>query len=164
MGYTTEFRGCVTLDKPLDEELNKYLDDFLKTRRMMRDVEKIKEMDADWQKHCYRGELGREGEFYYDTTTEFGDAMDDSVIDYNVPPYTQPGLWCDWQIVDNTHIIWDGAEKFYNYVEWMEYIINNFLAPNGYVANGSIEWHGEDMDDIGTIIVEDNVVTVRNLG
>jgi hypothetical protein len=56
-------------------------------------------------------------------------------------------------------IEWDGGEKFYDYVEWLEYIINNFLAPKGYVLNGECPYQGEDSDDVGKIVVKDNVVT-----
>jgi hypothetical protein len=56
------------------------------------------------------------------------------------------------------HIEWDTGEKFYDYVEWLEYIIYNFLAPKGYVLNGNVEWYGEDRADVGTIVVKSNIV------
>jgi hypothetical protein len=56
------------------------------------------------------------------------------------------------------HIEWDTGEKFYSYIEWLEYIIYNFLAPKGYVLNGSVEWYGEDRADVGTIVVKSNIV------
>ena len=53
------------------------------------------------------------------------------------------------------------GEKFYDYVGWIEYLIANFLKPWGYVLNGEVEWHGEDGDDRGMIVVKDNVVSIR---
>lgn len=47
-----------------------------------------------------------------------------------------------------------------NYVEWLEYLIQHFIAPWGYKLNGAVVWHGEDSDDIGRIVVTDNVVRV----
>lgn len=78
----------------------------------------------------------------------------------NIEPFEgRPGLWCDWQPnSDGTAIIWSGAEKFYNYVEWLEYIIKHFIEPWGNKLNGEVEWYGEDRDDVGKIIVKDNKV------
>lgn len=50
------------------------------------------------------------------------------------------------------------AEKFYNYVEWIEYLINNLLKPKNYIVNGVVAYQGEDFDDFGTIFVRDNHV------
>ncbi len=75
-----------------------------------------------------------------------------------------PGYWCQWVPAcdEDTVIEWDYGEKFYEYVEWMEYIIDNFLKPWGYIANGNIEWFGEDRNDLGMIVVEDNKVSTRS--
>ena len=43
----------------------------------------------------------------------------------------------------------------------MEYLIENFFAPLGYILNGDIEFQGEDYDDFGTIHVVDNVVDTK---
>lgn len=78
----------------------------------------------------------------------------------------QPGLWCqwevkrDWKMPSNTCLFWDGGEKFYNYVEWLNYLIKHFFSKWGIVFNGSIEWQGEDSSDKGIIVVEDNVVKI----
>ncbi len=50
------------------------------------------------------------------------------------------------------------GEKFYHYTEWLEYIIEHFLKPWGYVLNGSVEWRGEDDADLGVIYVHQNRV------
>ena len=95
---------------------------------------------------------------------------DKSIIDYNTPPEGQPGLWCQWvpnkdgeepytDAADNSEIGWNGVEKFYHYIEWLEYIIEHFLKPWGYVLNGEVEWAGESREDIGMIVVKNNVVT-----
>lgn len=89
-----------------------------------------------------------------------GQRHDASVIDYNHPPITQPGLWCQWVVgKDNQTIEWDGSEKFYAYIQWLRYIIANFLQRWNYVLNGEVEWQGEESADFGKIIVKDNVVT-----
>lgn len=161
MGYSTDFYGSVTFNKPITEELKNYINKFGETRRMKRDVEKIKKTFPDWEKNCFNGNLGVDGEYFVGGNGFMGQDRDDSIVDYNYPPETQPGLWCQWMIDDDGNLVWDGGEKFYEYGEWLTYLIENFLAPSGYVCNGEIEFQGEDMDDFGTIHVKDNVVTVE---
>lgn len=75
-----------------------------------------------------------------------------------------PGIWCQWVPThDGVGIEWDGMEKFYGYVEWLEYIIEHFLGPKGYVLNGVVRYQGEDIEDVGRIEVKDNVVTQTKL-
>lgn len=161
MGYTTDFYGSVSFNKPIAEELKNYINKFGETRRMKRDVEKIKKTFPDWEKNCFNGNLGVEGEYFVGGDGFYGQDRDDSIVNYNCPPETQPGLWCQWMIDDDGNLVWDGGEKFYEYGEWLTYLIDNFLAPSGYICNGDIEFQGEDMDDFGTIHVKDNVVEVK---
>jgi hypothetical protein len=146
MGYTTEFRGKFNLNKKLDEQTHKFLTKLASTRRMMRDLPP---------------EYGIEGEFYVDGGGYFGQDREDNILDYNRPPYTQPSLWCQWTPThDGTAIEWDGGEKFYHYVDWIEYIIDKVLAPRGYSLSGVVDWRGEDWSDTGTIVVRDNKVGI----
>jgi hypothetical protein len=107
-------------------------------------------------------EFGEEGEFYYNpNSSDRGQEREESVRDYNSPPASQPSLWCHWvPLGDGRGIEWDGGEKFYSYVEWIEYLIEKVLAPRGYLLNGEVEWSGEDSDDRGLIRIMANVVTV----
>ena len=84
------------------------------------------------------------------------------------PDPDKPGFWCQWvpmeMLEDGTYttIEWDGGEKFYDYVEWIEWLIKRKLAPKGYVLNGTVEWSGEDHGDVGQIVIKDNVVRTRH--
>lgn len=73
-----------------------------------------------------------------------------------------PGNYCQW-IPDSEgrFLEWDGGEKFYNSVEWMRYLIDNFIRAN-HVVNGEIEAQGEERDDRWFLIVMDNVVSTEN--
>lgn len=147
MGYTTDFKGGFEINKPLHEELKNYLTKFSETRRMKRKLD---------------DKFGVEGEFYVDGGGYAGQDRESNIIDYNSPPKTQPGLWCQWiPNEDGTEIVWDGGEKFYKYVEWLEYIIKNFLEPEGYVLNGEVYFQGEYYNDNGVIVVEDNKVKIE---
>ena len=59
---------------------------------------------------------------------------------------------------EENELEWDGGEKFYYYIEWLKYLIDKFFQPWGVILNGEIEWTGEDRDDLGKIVVKDNVV------
>ena len=121
---------------------------------MKRDVNKIKESDTNWQNNYFKGKLGIEGEYYIGKD-------ENSVVNYNCPPSTQPSLWCDWIINDEDELVWDGIEKFYNYKEWLEYLIKNFFEGDGYILNGEIEFQGEFEEDHGFIVVKDNHVDIK---
>lgn len=160
MGYTTKFFGELNLDKPLTQEQIAYLKKFASTRRMKRMVKKVKTR-PDPVRDAVGLPIGTEGEFFVGAGEYFGQEHSDDILDYNCPPKTQPGLWCHWTpTINGDGLEWDGGEKFYHYVDWMKYIIENFLKPWGYVSNGSIDWQGEDRDDIGCICVENNELEV----
>ena len=73
-----------------------------------------------------------------------------------------PSYYCQWlPTEDGLHLKWDGNEKFYNYVEWLEYLIKEFFKPRGFILNGEIVWEGEDHSDTGKIIVTDNNVSTK---
>lgn len=72
-----------------------------------------------------------------------------------------PGYWCNWKATSSTSIGWNDAEKFYNYDAWLVYIIEHFMKPNDIKLNGEVSWQGEDSEDFGLLIVEDNTVYVR---
>ena len=147
MGYTTDFKGGFEINKPLSEQLKNYLTKFSETRRMKRKLD---------------DKFGVEGEFYVDGGGFGGQDRESNIIDYNSPPKTQPGLWCQWiPNEDGTEIVWDGGEKFYNYVKWLKYIIKNFLEPEGYVLNGEVKFQGEYYNDNGVIVVRDNKVEIE---
>lgn len=56
------------------------------------------------------------------------------------------------------HIVWDGNEKFYKYVEQLQWLCN-WLRERGISANGDLYWQGEETGDTGTITVIENAVT-----
>jgi hypothetical protein len=142
MGYHTEFWGRFDLDCPLVHETYRLLKGLSETRRMKRSVEGY----------------GIDGEFFIPVPDgNFGQTHDENIVDYNAPPATQPGLWCQWiPTEDRLHIEWDGGEKFYEYVPWIRYLLNRILLPRGYKLTGSVEWQGEETDDKGIIVAEGN--------
>lgn len=159
MGYTTDFSGQFSLDKPLTAEHKAYLLAFNQTRRMKRDAAKL---GPDPIREAVKLPAGTDGGYFVGSRADYGQDKTSDILDYNSPPEGQPGLWCQWvPNEDGTAIVWDEGEKFYDYVEWVQYLIDNFLAPWGYVVNGAVEWDGEDRDDMGRILIVNNQVITQ---
>ena len=147
MGYNTEFCGQFMTTNPVDEETYKLLVGLASTRRMARNV---------------GPEYGIEGEFYVEGSGVDGQGREPNIIDYNRPPITQPNFWCKWLMQeDHQTIMWNGMEKFYNYVEWLQYIVRKVLSPRGYLLNGTVYWRGYDFRDNGRITVVNNRVSAK---
>jgi hypothetical protein len=158
MGYTTDFVGSVRLSRSLSVAEKTFLEKFARTRRMKRDVSKLELPPLN---EAVGLDFGTDGEYFVGGGGFAGQERDNSIVDYNCPPSTQPSLWCQW--IPNemgNEIEWDGGEKFYNYVEWLDYIIFNFLKKWEITTNGEIEWQGEDPNDFGKIVVEDNEIAI----
>ncbi len=149
MGYHTDFKGSFEFNKELSPKMNNFLKAFNESRRMKRNVD-----DA----------FGIQGEFYAIGGGSFGQNREDNIVDYNTPPSTQPGLWCQWTPTeDGLELEWDGGEKFYNYTEWLFYLINKVLEPNGYILNGIVEYQGEEIGDNGEIEIVNNHIRLNGV-
>ena len=173
MGYTTDFVGRFKFDKPLAPEHLAYLLKFNRTRRMKRD-EGMTATRPDPIREATGLPVGFEGEYFVGEGGFAGQCEDDipydqrkqvcGITDYNKAPADQPGLWCQWvPNEEGTALQHDDGEKFYDYVEWLNYIIENFVRPWGYTLNGEVHWQGEDSEDRGTIYVVGNHVTSGEL-
>lgn len=186
MGYTTDFEGEFILNRPLSPNHKAYLKAFCATRRMYRN--KIAESYPDPLRLAVGLPFGSNGAYFVGSKASFGQDLNDPSVqidetDYpfvvitsenryavemmrimggnNVPPMGQPGLWCQWTPNDKgTAIIWNGGEKFYKYVDWLQYIITHFFDRWGYILNGTVTYQGEDYSDRGQIQVVNNVITV----
>lgn len=74
-----------------------------------------------------------------------------------------PDRDCQWYINDEGELDWEG-ENFYDYVEWLQYLIDTFFQPSGYKLNGKVKWQGEDWEDRGIITIKDNEMHVKEFG
>ena len=160
MGYTTDFNGSLSVNPPASEELVNYINTFSGTRRMGRDVATLQRLYKG--EHGFEGNYGENGEYFAKDDGQFGQTRDESIQNYNGSPTSQPGLWCQWVLTeDGESLEWDGGEKFYSYIEWLEYMIKHFFEPKGHKLNGEIQWWGESSGDVGTIYVKDNKVQTK---
>lgn len=162
MGYTTNFTGQLKFSTPLTKEQVSYIQAFNQTRRMKRNSDLAEQM-PDPKRKAAKLPIGRDAQFFVGNETDMGQVMDSSVVEYNSPPFGQPGLWCNWTVSnDGTALLWDESEKFYDYVEWLQYMIDHFFSPWNTKLNGTIDWEGEDHSDTGTIKVVDSVISIDN--
>lgn len=159
MGYTTDFDGRFNLDHPLTPEHAAYLHAFGETRRMARDP-KVYADKPDPIRAAVGLPLGPQCAYYTGSTAFAGQDYDSpGIIGHgSTTPQGQPGLWCQWLPTDDLGgIEWNGGEKFYNYDDWMTYLIEHFLAPWGYTVSGAVTYSGESDDDQGTLTIVDGV-------
>lgn len=160
MGYYTEFDGEFRVSPPLRPEHATYLRAFSRTRRMKRDSLNTS-LRSDPVREGVSLPVGDEGAYFVGEEGFKGQDIGPDVINSNIPPVGQPGLWCQWiPTEDCTAIVWDGGEKFYGYIEWIKYLIAHFLKPWGYTLNGEVYWEGEERDDAGIIRIEHDMVRV----
>jgi hypothetical protein len=71
----------------------------------------------------------------------------------------RPCVYCQWIPTDDGEgIEWDGGEKFYSWLEWLQHIVEHHLKPWGYILSGEVRWRGADFEDAGVIYVKDNMI------
>lgn len=162
MGYSTDFVGAFKCSKTLTAEQRAYLLKFSDTRRVKRNPLTAERL-GDPVREAVGLPMGKDGGYFTGGLGFAGQDHDASVLNGNEPPEGQPGLWCQW-VPDETgeYIGWNGTEKFYNYTEWLQYIIDNFLTPWGITLTGVVRWQGEDRGDKGSIVVTESVIDVQN--
>lgn len=163
MGYHTDFYGSFSIDPPLEPEQTAYLNAFSRTRRVQRD-ETVAAGLPDPIRQAVGLPTGHQGEYFVGASGHMGQGGDPSVVNFNQPPSTQPGLWCQW--ISNgsgTLLEWDGGEKFYAYLQWLNYLKERFFEPWGRTLNGTVEWRGERSTDAGEIRIVHNQIQVRRL-
>ena len=83
------------------------------------------------------------------------------ILCFTPPPYS---CYCDWELTeDHMHIKWNGTEKFYDYVEWLQIIIDKILLPHGLTLSGEVKFQGEDAKDRGILLIAYNrVIVLKN--
>lgn len=156
MGYSTKFQGRVEVSPPLNAAEVAYLTAFNETRRWDRPGGPYDTSDA----------------------AEYANRARSSK-----PPEGQPHLYCPFvPTPDGTAIVWDQGEgSVYGAVEWMRYLIDHLLREEaiasqpleqGWVrprefdlftfdhsCTGGFLAQGEEVGDVWSLLVRDNVVT-----
>lgn len=158
MGYDIVYEGTISVDKELDQETVDLLKGLSKTRRVAYDVDKLI-ADGLGTKES----LGIQGEFFVKGSyNSYGKEFKEYVVEVNIPPYTQPGLWCNWTVSEDKKALqWTRDEKSYAGHEWIKYIVKKILEPRGYVANGIVNWDCQATGKHHTLVDNNRVIKSR---
>lgn len=158
MGYTTDFIGHIDISPSLNEAELAYLNAFRLSRR-----------------------FDRPGGPYEVPPNPYAEERTGVDVDaYNRIAPGQPQLWCQWEACwQGCCLAFDGHEKFYQPVRWMEYLIEHFLKPGAEASNSGLSVFDEfsfdhrldglvvgcrrDNKELFGIRVADNVVTTETL-
>ena len=160
MGYNTDYKGEFYIYKTstgrkakLPKKLGVLLVNLSRTRRMYRDVKKLAEFLKISIKEC-KEKFGNYGEFYFHNDNKMGQTHTPDIIDFNNPPPTQPGLWCNFTYDSKKNaVVWNSSEKTYDGTQWIDYILR-ILHKNGYEMRGTMVWRGGELGPLGTINVD----------
>lgn len=72
-----------------------------------------------------------------------------------------PSNYCQWVLTKNLDgLKWDGGEKFYGYVEWLQWIIDHILLHAGMNLTGRVAFK-DDYGDRGFVVVEHNIACIE---
>lgn len=111
-----------------------------------------------------------DGRFQLDkclTVEQFNELKDFRSHDHRSEDYCPSyGFYCQWvPTEDGKAIQWDGSEKFYSYDEWLGILIEKFFKPWGVKITGQVRYSGEEWNDTGLIIVnDDQTVEKKQIG
>lgn len=96
-------------------------------------------------------ELEALGEYEKDEYTKYNEKHPDA---YNQWVPTKDGLGLEW----------NGGEKFYEYEEWLQWLIDNYFKPRKITLMGRYNYQGEEIGDVGYLeVLEDQHVRTYEL-
>jgi hypothetical protein len=75
--------------------------------------------------------------------------------------HLSPDSRCQWVVSSHGDVLeWDFRPKFYNYIEWLNFINEIYLKQWGVKMNGIMHWCGTDS---GMIAVANNKINIINM-
>lgn len=150
------------IEPALSKEVVDYIQHFSRTRKMVLDLDYL-DKHYDPKKYGFKGSFGRKGEYFVnlgDSSLKDNCMNHPLVINVNNDPEIHPNVWCDFFVSsDGSRLKWREIESTDHCEEWMNYLINHFIAPSGSFVNGKICVQGEFASDYYEIHIENNIVT-----
>ncbi len=161
--YHIRFRRHLKLSPIATPEQVLYIQNFAKTRRIKRDSAIL--MKRFNGEYGLNGNYGIEGEFYVGGEDAFSPDKDYSILDFDNPSSNQFSLKCEWTVTDDgKKLVWTKNELFYEYLNWLNYMIDNFFIPWNIKLNGTLTYQGQqEKEDAGIITVKNNIVSLEYL-
>jgi hypothetical protein len=137
------FSGEFKLNKKLTVSLSQFINALSNTVRCVRKVDN----------YTY----GFESEFF----------VNDNFSDISKPirvPSTQPMGLLEWKPNNKRNaIIWTGNANFNTYAEWLLYLIEKILAPNGYILYGEVIYN-KDNENGKLIVIKNKIFNLPQFG
>lgn len=149
--------GCLKFNKPLSERHHKYLNAFFKTKRIIRDVDVLREI-PDPLREAVNLPIGEEGCYFVASANN--PMRTKSIIDYKVAPSDQPNSWCAWYPSNDGSMLEISMDNVNGRKDWLQYMIDNFFNPWGYSISGKIKFTKDPAEYTEIILVESNVIEV----
>ena len=98
---------------------------------------------------------------YFDGHFSIDRPLDEKTKDLIQKLHDSEDKYCCWEYTENTSpSLVAEPGKIDDYSEWVGYIVDKILAPNGYILSGLVFWIGEDDCDRGAMSVVDNKLDV----
>lgn len=131
MCYDIEFPEQFYLDRPLSEEHYDFLSSF---------------------RFSTKGNVYDNGGYLYDK-----DSIPESHCQWLIT-LDRKGIEYGWKIKPASLPDRCKCDKYQigDHIEWLQYLITNFLEPWGYILSGKVKWSGKNKHDTGTIIIKEN--------
>jgi hypothetical protein len=158
MSYNIKLLGRFGFSRQLTEAEYEYLNAFARSARVARDESRASAL-PDPLRFAVGLPIGPQGGHYVGGASIENWTSDGSVVNANAPPRDQPNLRCQWiPTQDRNGIEWDRGPAFYEWVEWLEYLVAHFFVPWGIKVNGTVKMVGENEEE-GNLYVVDNKVS-----
>lgn len=157
-------------DRELDKDLYCYLNEYLRIQHFKIDIKKFKEKVPNWKDYTFFGCTGVDGEYLlYNQETQ--DPYQICKSDKLVPITEKLNLLSPLVLKNekelekhHNHEIWYFTDKTVDCtIEWLKYIIENFLetAPEPYLLNGRISFT-DAFDHVSTTVqIKNNKIEVK---
>lgn len=158
MKSMTRFDGNFLLDKPLTPEHKDALQAFADRPHMKWNTQLLNDY-PDLPPEAIGLPIGTYGCYFIGGLESDDDRswVEHSAVICPTPPAVPPYL-VRWSPDEEEKWAQQDGKKFY--IDWLRFQLNDFLIPWGYVLNGRVTWEGELPGDVGTIVVQDNAITV----
>ncbi len=136
------YTGRLSLDRPLSDEHNRYLEAYMRMRHSTACHSLVAET-LDAARVREDAGLPREARYVVDL------AQDAIISCVGSDSGECPALWCDWRLTHDRRALICRPGKRDDQLSWPEYIVTHFLAPWGYRVNGLVRWQDDDDEGEG---------------
>ncbi|WP_201360982.1 hypothetical protein [Dictyobacter formicarum] len=172
MGYVTWFTENLIFDRPLAPHHLAYLQAYSRVPHVHWDVDIVKN-DPDPLREAVGLPIGENGcyftgrglkDLYVAPPWVYLAGANEATIDPAYIDWICPGVpyhHCAWRPGDDGTELRIASDKPYCWYTWLQYLLDHFLVPWGYILNGKMTWQGEDEKDRGALLVEKNRAVAR---